>query len=672
MYYLLWERPLVLSGKHYFDKFAPPKGSFLFSLKDNLCGIINLMIEIFSKYGSKFLVALMGFYACLFSWLSWKKYYNFHYNIFDLAIFNQVFYNTTHGRWFEMTFNLHNYLADHFSPIILGLLPFYWLWQSPQNLLIIQSIVLALSGWPIYLISQQVIGQKNISLIIVCLWFLNFILHNGNLYEFHLLSLAVFFVLWAFYFYQKNNFKIFFLFFVLALLVREDIFLSLLGFSILSCLDKKDYRWRLAPLLGILYFLGALKIVSFFNLETENKFLLYYGWLGGDDLLSILWAWGTNFWLFLAHLFSLDNFISSLIILVSVGFLPLLAPRYLWLLFFPLLQFLFTSTGLNSVVYSTHYGLIFLPGLFVASIFAWKNILSKKKFIFSSVFYNNLNFFKVLFIVTIFYFFIFLSPIKNILFAQGNLSIDNNLAQINKILSPSASLVVSESLAAAFSSRQAVYPFQYSYMGRGQFYLEEFNFPEVDYILIDTNDIFETLAYVDTSKVIFNKNFEQNIPKDFRERLDNYILIFARNNLLLWQNKTISQDKDALLLYKFIDNPDLSDNSSLISGFDYSFDSAGSILNLTYQKTQLLEHNYLLRFYAKDYYFDVPLDYGLWPQADWPEDKLGSFYYYLNPDITAYQIFSWQGEVALGRYRQAEVDFNLREITPRLEIDGAL
>ena len=114
------------------------------------------MLKIFKKHSNKILWISIFIYILLFSFLSLKKYYAFGYNAFDLAIFNQVFFNTLDGRWFEMTINLNSYLADHFTPIIILLLPVYKLWPRAETLLILQSIVLGLSAWPLYKISRHV------------------------------------------------------------------------------------------------------------------------------------------------------------------------------------------------------------------------------------------------------------------------------------------------------------------------------------------------------------------------------------------------------------------------------------------------------------------------------------------------------------------------------------
>jgi hypothetical protein len=69
-----------------------------------------------------------------------------------------------------------------------------------------------------------------------------------------------------------------------------------------------------------------------------------------------------------------------------------------------------------------------------------------------------------------------------------------------------------------------------------------------------------------------------------------------------------------------------------------------------------------VRFYYKNTYFDMPLDYGLMSSADWSE-KEASFYYYLDPNIEYYQIFSWQGINKLGLEQEVFLDKKIEGIT---------
>ncbi len=331
--------------------------------------------EFITKHSQLFLWLLITSYVLLFSFLSLKKLDNYAYNVFDLGIFNQVFWNTLHGDWFQMTINLNSYLADHFEPFIILLLPLYWLKPGPENLLILQSAVLGLSAWPLYKISQLVLQDKFWSLGIAFVWLVNPFLHNANVFEFHEMPFAVFFIFWAIYFYLRNRFGWFLLFFFLIILVREDVFFILFGFGILAILDKRKWQWWFLPfVVGGAYFFTALKIISHFSMTGSYKFFMYYGWLGGHDLWSIIYLWLVHPLRLLLHIFTFENLFYSLIIILPLLFLPLIRPKYLWLAFLPFVEIILSWHGVVPYVYYSHYILIFYPGVFLALIFAAEKI----------------------------------------------------------------------------------------------------------------------------------------------------------------------------------------------------------------------------------------------------------------------------------------------------------
>src|SRR5260370_41378517 len=107
-----------------------------------------------------YLVAGLAFtYFVLYSVLSVLRHVTYHSFGPDLGIFDQVFWNTTRGRFLESTMSLvqaqpHSYLADHFSPVYLLLMPPYLLIPRPETLLVIQTLFLALGVWPLYLLTR--------------------------------------------------------------------------------------------------------------------------------------------------------------------------------------------------------------------------------------------------------------------------------------------------------------------------------------------------------------------------------------------------------------------------------------------------------------------------------------------------------------------------------------
>src|SRR2546423_7429338 len=105
------------------------------------------------RFEPSIVAALALTYFLLYSVLSVLRHLTYHSFGSDLGLFDQVFWNTTQGRFFESTMSLaqpqpHSYIGDHFSPIYLLLLPVYALIPRPQTLVVIQTLFLALGVWP--------------------------------------------------------------------------------------------------------------------------------------------------------------------------------------------------------------------------------------------------------------------------------------------------------------------------------------------------------------------------------------------------------------------------------------------------------------------------------------------------------------------------------------------
>lgn len=625
--------------------------------------MVNKLNNFIKKYNYSLLWLSIFIYIALFIYLSYKKYYGFSYNGLDLAIFNQVFNNILQGNYLAPTLNLNTYLADHFTPIVFLLVPFYWLKPSPQILLIMQAIIIALSAWPLYKITTQINVNKNIALSVALLWLCNPLVHNANLFEFHLLPWAIFFIFWTFYFYQKNDFIKFVIFFSLALLVREDVSFILLGFLPLSYLDRKTIKWRLfSLLLPLFYFFLALKIVAHFNSDDSYKFLVYYGWLGGTSLLSVGWSFISHpievFW----HVFKLSNIFSIAVILLPVLFLPLLRSKYLWLAALPLLQFILSGAGLNPVVYHIHYGLLFMPAIFIALIFALDRINRRAKFWHSHLVYEHYGFTKLVLLVAVIYFIVFLSPVQNIIAKNYDGSVHGAEREFIAGLLPTDSLAAELKYLPTLSNQHNIlYPLHYAYLGHGQFSKDEFVLPPVDYIMADYNEFISNLTDIATSPL--KQKYGNNLPAQWRNLLANYTLIEAHNSFLVWQDKT-KTEQDNILLYEINAKEPNSYYADFLVDSEY-FSADKKTLKLTLQKAHTENNNYLVRFYTEDSYFDIPLDYGLLPEREWADNELVSFYYYLDNQVSSWQIFKWQGNNKIGPLREIAVDLELWPETTR-------
>ena len=619
------------------------------------------------KKSSIILWIFIVFYIVLFVFLSFKKYYNFSYNAFDLAIFSQVFYNTLHGHLFDMTVNLNNYLADHFTPIIFLLLPFYALWQSPQNLLIIQTIFLALAAWPLYLIAKLVIKDSAWALVPALTWLLNPVVNSTNIAEFHLVTLVPFFIFFTFYFYRQKKFKTYFLFFIISLLIREDVSFVLVAFAFLSFIDKRSLKWSISSfVLPIFYFVLAYSIISYFSPNDNSKFLIYYSWLGGDSFLTIIWSWLSHPLSVISHIISPMNLFSLVILFSPTLFLPFTRPKYLVFMLLPLLQISMTGKGLDFNVYARHYGMLFVPAIFIALVFSLKKIKNREKFKFSNIVYRNVAIFKLIFLFTVLYFFIFLSPVKNVFAYQEDKTIVELKNQAVDFIGSDSKVTAEASFLQTLSNRRILYPLFYSYLGKTQFAYDDFDMPKVDYILVDYSNF---LSFVVTRHIDYLfKDTDSQAPKHWRNVLAGYTLISAKDNIYIWQDRD-KADKPALPFYEISKKTDpLSENKFLVN-WQINNISDQQALKLDLSKAGEYDaQEFLVRFYKENSYFDIPLDYGILPISEWSDDQLVSFYYYPDKQVKSFQIFSWSGDNLVSPIANAMVGKKLESKTDKISI----
>ncbi|MFH2074405.1 MAG: DUF2079 domain-containing protein, partial [Pseudomonadota bacterium] len=113
------------------------------------------------KHERVILWLMIGLYFVTFSAVCLWKYGLFAYDGLDLAIYNQVFWNTLHAQPFGLTIHPHSYLGDHAEFGLLTLVPLYALRPDPRTLLILQTAALAVTAWPVWRLAKGRLTKKS-------------------------------------------------------------------------------------------------------------------------------------------------------------------------------------------------------------------------------------------------------------------------------------------------------------------------------------------------------------------------------------------------------------------------------------------------------------------------------------------------------------------------------
>ena len=246
-------------------------------------------------------MAITLIYFLTYCTLSILRHTTYHSFGPDLGLFDQIFWNTTQGRFFESTMSLgqpqpHSYFSDHFSPVYLLVLPFYAVFPQPQTLLVAQTVALALGVIPIYLLAREKFAPGLIRIAWVAVYFLFLPVAFINLFDFHELAFAVLPLGFAIYLLERGRLIWFGLSLLAAFLVKEELPLVGLGFGAYLLAGKRDLKLGLGVVAASgLAFLAIIRLIipAFGDGSGYVYFSARYNQLG-DNPLQILGTILTN------------------------------------------------------------------------------------------------------------------------------------------------------------------------------------------------------------------------------------------------------------------------------------------------------------------------------------------------------------------------------------------
>jgi uncharacterized membrane protein len=234
------------------------------------------------------LAAAMGA-AILFGALALIRHWSFHSTASDLAVFDQVLWNTIHGRFMESTLSLarcdpHSFFGDHFSPALLAILPVYVVFPRPETLIVVQTVALAIGVWPVYLLARRFLSSTWQRLVWVAAYLLSASLSFVALYDFHEITLAVAPLGFAMYFLATRRTVPMILSLLVALLAKEEVAVIGVGFGVALALQRRWWPSVIVIVGSVVAFVVTLKIIiPAFAAGAPYQYLGRYVSLGRDE-----------------------------------------------------------------------------------------------------------------------------------------------------------------------------------------------------------------------------------------------------------------------------------------------------------------------------------------------------------------------------------------------------
>ena len=431
----------------------------------------------------KFIWLLAFIWTAIILALSCWKYAHNLFNGLDLAIYNQAMFNTIHGRIMELSIHPNNYFGDHFEPILFLLVPFYALVQHPLTLVFLQTIMIAVTVWPIYKIAQKFLTGYWPTFMVAS-WLFNPFVHSASMFEFHALVFSACLLIWAIYFYKYERYLPWLITIGLVLLTREDAALSVIAFSFIALIEKKHWRWYLPTfIVAVVYFVLSMKLITYLSPDNHYKFITYYQWLGNTPKEIIINAL-IHPWLVLIKLFKPESLILLFFFLMPSVYVSLIKPKWLLLSLPAFLSYALTGQNNVYLILTAHYSIILLPGYFMALMEALGYLFNKFK---SNRFYGRV--FINLIICSGLIFTTFSLGIGKIIYNINFNDYKAFLNAANPTIDPNESVIAPYNLLCRYSGRKQAYLLDYSLTGHKQLSYGSFFIPPTNWLIIDNLDM---------------------------------------------------------------------------------------------------------------------------------------------------------------------------------------
>ena len=235
------------------------------------------------ELGSIIVIICIIIYTAIFSTYNILKHWTFNSFAWDLGIFNQGFWTTVNLEGiFYNTCELHlvergSFFGVHFSPILFLLAPIYRIFPRPETLLVLQSLILGVAAYPLYLIGRRIVDRKT-GLLVSTMYLCNPVVHGINCYDFHVQCMIPLSFFASTYFYISKKWGSFLMATAMALMIEEHVAYVIPIYSFIFIIDylKKREKKPLTQqfemiipfftmIFSVFWFFLSRKVISYFN-----------------------------------------------------------------------------------------------------------------------------------------------------------------------------------------------------------------------------------------------------------------------------------------------------------------------------------------------------------------------------------------------------------------------
>lgn len=445
------------------------------------------------------ITVIIALFSVVVGAVQWWKYANFGYNGLDLGIYGQVAWSLSHGLGFASSIHDPSYLGDHLE---LWLVPMSWLYRlapSPLTLLWIQTLIIASAILPLSKLAGRIIGGRA-AVGAAVIFAVHPLILNSALYEFHGLVVALPLLLWSIWWYLEKRYWLWVITLLLLVVVREDTPFVVAGWSLMAAIDRRSWRWWLAPIVVAgTWFPAAQTIIRAANYDGLYKYLAFYSWLG-DTPMQILSFPFRHPWVFIQHIVTFNNLGTIIGLVATFGLVPFARVRRLWPLLLPTAQLLIGNAAPGSYL-RIHYTIPYLPFL------AWAAMEAIREARFKQVSFRGLSWprspaLALAAVVGVIYTSLILGPLE-MPWLGVRREPPTSAAVVRQALAdvqPADRVLTTFAYLPNLANRSTLYSLNYVYLGRRQYSEIPYTVPgPIDVAVIDWQQLYEYQFFYKTT-----------------------------------------------------------------------------------------------------------------------------------------------------------------------------
>ena len=342
--------------------------------------------------GFKLVLAIAAVFFCLVSLLALNRHYSL-FSEYDQGLFNQLFWNSVHGRFFQGSLTSGNsgavlfegqipsvsyhHFGQHFVIDFVLWFPLYALLPSDATLILLQVGLIAAAGIVLYALARQYL-QPPLAVMIAAGYYgagATIAPTLANFYEACQIPLFVFGLLLAL---ERQQWWWFGLMTLLTLGIREDAGIMLFGIGAYLLLSRRYPRLGagLCCLSFVYVVVVTTKVMPLFSTDSSKLYLgTYFSKFvktREPTTLEVLWGILTHPRELLQSLFTpLDR---RLLYLsqqwLPLAFVPAISGAA-WVMAIPPLIVILLQQKSRAVVIHLHYAWTLVPAIFYGAILWW-------------------------------------------------------------------------------------------------------------------------------------------------------------------------------------------------------------------------------------------------------------------------------------------------------------